>query len=130
MEQTGNISLWLILSELTEEVKNGNLPPYYSSGSPYVLICDNFERLYVPFQLSGQHKIWNLPKKHAKKALPGLKKLPKLKKLEIRRNEYEIYESYCSASVNEMETSSLFENEYDNEEDMIQQAILASLNIH
>ena len=70
---------------MQSEIEKGNLPPYYSSGSPFVFICDNFERLYVPFPLSGQHKLWTLPKKIARRALPGLKKLPPLKELPRQR---------------------------------------------
>merc|ERR1719373_1043182 len=59
--------------EVRKRISSGELPGYYASGSPFVFICDDFHRLYAPFQLSGQHKIWNLPKKIAKRALPGLK---------------------------------------------------------
>lgn len=44
-----------------------------ANGSDYFFLCENQQRLLMPFPMSGQHKLWRLDKKVAKDALLGLR---------------------------------------------------------
>ncbi|KAK3285116.1 hypothetical protein CYMTET_7265 [Cymbomonas tetramitiformis] len=45
-----------------------------ANGSDFFFLCESAERLVMPFQMSGQHKLWMLEKKVASSAAKGLRK--------------------------------------------------------
>eukprot|EP00242_Pyramimonas_sp_CCMP2087_P001924 CAMPEP_0198228552 /NCGR_PEP_ID=MMETSP1445-20131203/113559_1 /TAXON_ID=36898 /ORGANISM="Pyramimonas sp., Strain CCMP2087" /LENGTH=248 /DNA_ID=CAMNT_0043908937 /DNA_START=194 /DNA_END=937 /DNA_ORIENTATION=- len=44
-----------------------------ANGSDYFFLCESAERLVLPFQMGGQHKLWKLDKKTADAAKKGLR---------------------------------------------------------
>lgn len=46
------------------------------SESAHCFLCDRPQRLIVPQQIKGQHKIWPLPASVAKQFAPALKPVP------------------------------------------------------